>query len=267
MKKLAAQLAAVQQYVLRETSAAVAGVAGSRLLSRSRRLGIYRDGYFLRLHELLSSTFAALKVVLGDARFDALAAAYTATHRSHHYSIRHYGDGLAKFLRADARFAPEPALAEIAAWEWAMAYAFDAADAVPVHVASLATVPPHLWSGVSFRFHPSVKTIAARWNSVALWQAASRAETLPTQTPNARAITWIVWRRGLDVLFEQIGDAERSALRLARRARTFAETCGCAPAELPPEEQAAWAVQLIQRWVARGWIVELVLPRQVHFGR
>jgi hypothetical protein len=260
MKNLASQLASVQTYVLRESSSAVAGVAGSRALSRGKRLGIYRDAYFLRLHELLSSSYGALKVILGDERFDELVAAYTAQHRSHHYSIRYYGDTLAKFLAGDARFKSEPALAEVAAWEWAMAHAFDAADAEPVDVAALSRVPPHLWAEVSFRFHPSVKPMAARWNCVALWQAANRGEPLPDQIRRARASTWVVWRRGLDVLFERLDMPERDALRLALKCRSFPEICASAPSALDDAGQAGWAVQLIQRWVARGWIIELVTP-------
>lgn len=69
-----------------------------------------------------------------------------------------------------------------------------------------------------------------------------------------------VRRRGLDVLFEKLEAAERKALRLARRGGAFADVYACAPDTLPGSGQAAWAVHLVQRWVARGWIVGLVAP-------
>lgn len=263
MKRLASQLAAVQGFVLRESTAPVAGVVGSRELSGQRRLKIYRDAYSLRLREILSKSFAALQAILGDDRFDSLVAAYTAQHRSRNFSIARYGDRLARFLGVDPRFKSEPVLAEVAAWEMAMAYAFDAADAVPIDAAALARVPAQLWARVSFEIHPSVKAVTTRWNSVAQWRAASRSEPLPAPARSPSVTTWVVWRRGLDVLFEQVGRAERDALRRARRALPFADICACAPVTLPTDERAVWAVQLIQRWVARGWIVGLVTSRVV----
>jgi hypothetical protein len=210
VKRLASQLAAVQDYVLRESSRPVAGVVGTRAVSRGKRLGIYRDAYFLRLYEVLSSSYPGLKTLLGD-RFDELIAVYTAQHRSNHFSIRYYGRGLSKLLSTDRRFKTEPALAEVAAWEWAMAHAFDAADAERIDMAALAAMPSELWAGVTFRFHSSIGALETRWNSVALWKAANRGETPPVPARNPGVDHWVVWRRALEVLFEKIDRPERDA--------------------------------------------------------
>ena len=69
-----------------------------------------------------------LAKLLGEADFAALAAAYIAAHDSPYFSIRYYGDALAKFLATREDYAAAPVLAELAQWEWAMTAVFDAAD-------------------------------------------------------------------------------------------------------------------------------------------
>jgi hypothetical protein len=256
--RLATQLAAVQKYVLGRATPAPAGIRGSRTFPKLKRLGVYRDGYFLRLHEALSANFPVLKAYLGDAGFDRLVAAFTVAHPSQNFSLRPYGDKLSKFAATRRPFSTRPVIAEIAALECIMADAFDAADIVPLTASDLSAFPPAAWAAASFEFHPSLQMIRTRWNAVAIWRALNNDASRPGPVSQPIAESWIVWRRNLEVLFERITPAERSALQAACRGRCFAQICELAPRRLGPGEQAAWAAHLLRAWVDRGWLTGLV---------
>ena len=63
-------------------------------------LDVYRDGYALRLIEVLTIDYPGVLAMAGPADFDHMARAYIAAHPSHHPSVRWFGKGLADFLAA-----------------------------------------------------------------------------------------------------------------------------------------------------------------------
>ncbi len=84
---------------------------------------------------------------------------------------------LPQFLATHADYAAVPVLAELARWEWAMADAFDAADAAPLtHDSARAASLPRQWAQLRFRWHPSVRRLDLSWNVPQLWQALSDDE-------------------------------------------------------------------------------------------
>lgn len=71
------------------------------------QLGIYRDGYLIRLKEALRSTYEATAAHMGEAAFDALASRYIDTVPPTSYSLEHYPAGLADFDAALNGFAAD----------------------------------------------------------------------------------------------------------------------------------------------------------------
>lgn len=257
MKALADQLRGVQDYVLTGDRAGITTVVGSRRFTRPERLRIYREGYYLRLAEALSTTFPSLRAMLGVDQFRFLVRDYVDAHPSRHFSVRRYGHRLARWLRVTTPYSDQPVLGEIADWEWAMAHAFDAADDEPIKNNALAGLHPARWPSVRFEFHDSLCLVSTRWNSVALWRTLSREEAPPAPVREAPMVRWAIWRQGLKIFFDRMDEAERRALGLARRGRTFAEICASAPESAVPNAQAAWCADLLRRWATRGWITRL----------
>jgi hypothetical protein len=88
----------LQNHLLGEPSPIADAIAESPPLSVADRLGIYRNGYRVRLIEALDDTYPVLHAVLGDEVFAALGEEFVAAHPSVHRSIRWYGRELAEFL-------------------------------------------------------------------------------------------------------------------------------------------------------------------------
>lgn len=218
-------------------------------------LGVYVDAYRLRLIEALGKDYPVLRAHLGTDTFARAIGEYLAAYPPRHYSIRYAGADLPAFLRDNAPYAALPALAELAALEWALLHAFDAAAAALVTEAELARTAPEAWPAMRFGLHPSVSVLAL-WNNVpALWQAHARAEPLPTPV-TGDAARWLVWRRDLQVYFRPLGTHEHDALAGVARGECFGEICDALSRVLPAGEVAAAAASLLKTWLAEGLLVQ-----------
>src|ERR1700722_6100401 len=104
----------LQSHVLRGDAAIAEAIVDAPPLPTLERLGIYRNGYRVRLIEALDDTYPKLHAVLGDEIFLALGEEFVAAHPSVHRSIRWYGGEIAQFLRHRSPYAEQPILAELA---------------------------------------------------------------------------------------------------------------------------------------------------------
>src|SRR5262249_18658106 len=107
-----------QDYLLVENDGFAAAVRDTRKAERSILLGVYRDGYALRLIEVLTNDFPGLMAMAGTADFDHLARAYIAAHPSRYPSVRWFGRHLADFMATTPPYDRSPAAAEMARFEW-----------------------------------------------------------------------------------------------------------------------------------------------------
>lgn len=221
------------------------------------RLAVYYDGYRLRLIEALETDFVALKAYLGDEKFDGLARAYIDAHTPDHFSLRHFGRHLARFLSGYAPWKDEPLLADIATFEWAMTHAFDAEDAPLATVADMAAVAPEDWAGLRFVLHPSVQRIDIRWNAPALWNAADRKEPLPAAEQSPYPIGWVIWRQELQLYFRSLSVEQAWMLDALRDGRTFAEICEGLTEWIDAQNVALHAAGLLRQWLEDGIISEI----------
>ena len=72
------------------------------------------DVYRLRLTEALEGDFVALQAYVGPGRFDEIARAYIGPILRNIFSLRYYGQRLARFPADTAPYRNEPPLAELA---------------------------------------------------------------------------------------------------------------------------------------------------------
>jgi hypothetical protein len=253
VSKLADVQGDFQAYLLRGSDGITPHLIGTARVPLQTRLSIYADAYRSRLAEALAANFPVLAKLL-DADFDALASAYVHTHDSPYFSIRYYGDDLARFLAAHEAYAPVPVLAELARWEWAMTLVFDAADAQPLTHATLARVPPEQWAQLRFQWHPSVQRLALNWNVPQTWQAlsdhAERPPTLFSHTP----MQWLLWRQELTSYFRSLPPSEAAALDAARSGWPFGELCALLCDEVGDAQAPLQAATLLRGWVDSGLI-------------
>lgn len=225
--------------------------------TRRGRFEIYREGYRLRLIESLATDYPATRTVLGADRFGALARTFVEAHPSPYFNLRWYGAELAEFLRAQCHDDDAP-VAALAAFEWAIAGAFDAADANPVTTEDMARVPPASWPRLVLALHPSVRRIELPPQVPAIWRAATAGEPLPPPcAPDASDVPWIVWRKDLGVRYRPLAPDEAEALDRAAAGATFGELCVGLAAHVPEVETPGRAAGLLRCWIEDGVIAGL----------
>lgn len=218
---------------------------------RAARLAVYRDAYRLRIAEALRADFPALLARLGREAFDALAVRYVARCPSRSHTLRDLGAGLAGYLRAARPYRSRRQLAELAAFEWALREAFDAADAPALDAAALAALGPELVRYVP-RLHPTVRRLVLRWNTLPVWRAASAGEVLPAPTRLDRPLAALVWRHGHSVQFRSAAADEAGCLRRAGRGGDFTALCAVLRHFHEADAVPARAAALLAGWAAEG---------------
>jgi hypothetical protein len=244
---------AAQQRAL--VAAIADGAEAPGLLRPPARLAIYRHACRARLAEALADNHPVLHAVLGDAGFDALAQAYVQARPSRRASIRWFGDGLAAFMRGRDDLLPHASLADLAAMEWALRGAFDAADASPLTAAGLLRVPPGDWPALRFAAHPSATLLPLAWAVEPLWQALSADPQAEVAPPAALAHTLLVWRQEAQTHWRSLDADEAPLLAACVAGEAFASLCARAAQAVGADAAAARVAGLLRAWVEAGVLV------------
>lgn len=254
---LAALQRALQRQVLEGDTTNTLGILGGALAPEAR-LGIYVHGYRSRLVEVLGTDYPALGALLGEPALSALALDYLGEHPSSRPSVRWFGAALASHL--GRREPGRPWLAELAAFEWAMGEAFDAAEAAPLGLECLAALPGDHWPGLGLRFHPSLRVLSLAHDVPGLWRRL-RAGTpcAADEAPGGPAATWLVWREDNAPVYRPAAEDEAVLLECLRAGGRFAEGCERLGERLDAEAVPLRAASLLKTWITEGLVV--ALPR------
>ena len=226
----------------------------------AERVDIYVLGYASRLVEALGTTYPAVQQTLGETEFEQRVRDFIAAAPSRFYSVRNYGGGFAAHLAASGASPRERTLAELAAFEWALADVFDAADDAPAAVERLTRVPADAWGEVRFSLRASLRRFASTTNAVDWWRAASGLRPAPDELAVTAPCEWVLWRAGLTSRFRSMTPVEAVALDAARSGATFAEVCARVAASAGAEQAALEAASLLRGWFAEELIAAVVAP-------
>jgi hypothetical protein len=230
-------------------------VSGNRALGPVERLQIYADMSRARLIDVLRDDFPRVAAALGDEAFRALAGRYLARHPSTHPSVRHVGRRFADYVAGQAAFGPF--LGDLTRLEWARVEVFDAADAEPLRLEDLESIPPARWPALRLRPIPACRVIECAWPVHEIW---SRLEAgLPVSdldaSPKATAIR--VWREDWSVSHAAMGELERRAFPVLQRSEPFAALCAALGGDLEADAAARAVGSLVMRWLADGLLTRL----------
>src|SRR5258708_35642942 len=136
---------AFQDYLLAESDGFVASVRDTRKADRTTLLDVYRNGYALRLIEVLTNDYPGLMAMAGPDDFDQLARAYIAAHPSRHASVRWFGQHLADFIAGTPPYSRSPEAAEMARFECLLSGGVDAPEHGPVTPPQRVPLPHRAW--------------------------------------------------------------------------------------------------------------------------
>lgn len=237
---------ALQRHVLGQADDACCGVLDGPGIGR-RGLEIYRAAYRARLAEAMRDTFGHTAAWLGDEAFDARALAYIEEHPSANRNLRWYGEAFPGWLAR--RFLETPALAELAAIDWALRRAFDGPDSIALRLEDMAAVEPDDWPAARLVLQPTSARLRLESNAIALWHAIDGGEAAPRAGRLAAPIGLLVWRRGLQPHFRSLGPFEEAALALVAGGATFGVACDALAAQFPSLDISREAGTLLRRWV------------------
>lgn len=242
-----------QRHVLYGHERIVDSVGGTPQMPPSLRLAVYSQAYRLRLTEALASTLARLQQLMGKESFATVASEYMDLCPSSHPSIRWFGDRLPVLLRRS--FPDRPWLAELATWEWAIAAAFDGADAAAIGVDALAAIAPERWAALRFNFHPTVQCLQMRTNAPLLFKALAAAAAIPDCLVLDEPQPWLIWREGLKTQYRSLAADESAALQAMQAGGTFETLCDTLRTWHDAVAVPAQAAGLLKRWVVEQMIV------------
>jgi hypothetical protein len=249
MTGLAQLQARVQAYLLGDAAAPEDLVRAPRGGSAGERLGIYRNAYSARLIGVLRQDFPGVAALAG-AEFDGLARAYLARHPSTAPAVRHLGRHLPDFLTA-----ADSALAGMAAFEWALAGAFDAPDCTPLAFSGLSGLAAESWAGLRLLFVPSLRRLDLDATVPEAWSAIQAGA--PPPPAGGPVLPWLVWRRDLTPHFRPLEADEAAMLDAARDGADFAALCESLCAWHAPDAAPARAAGLLRAWIEQGLVAAI----------
>ncbi|MDE0059641.1 MAG: DNA-binding domain-containing protein [Defluviicoccus sp.] len=146
--------------------AAPAGLSGPA----RRRFRVYRNNVRVALIEALTAAYPALRRIVGERFFEAMALTYASGRPSAARTLNLYGAGFAGFV---ANFPPArdlPYLADVARLERAVLESLHAADAPALDPAALAALGAGVGT-VRLAPHPATRLVRSSWPIARIWQA------------------------------------------------------------------------------------------------
>jgi hypothetical protein len=141
-----------------------------------RRFDVHRNNMTVSLVEALESSYPAVRCLVGDEYFAAVARAFVRQHPPRSPVLLHYGGDFGDFLQQVPSATRVPYLGDVARLEWARIAALHAADAAPATLSALAEIAEQDLPDLSLRLHPTLTLIRTRWPVAALWQACCEPE-------------------------------------------------------------------------------------------
>ena len=217
---------AFQDYLVRDNETFEAAVRDTKKADRVTLLDVYRDGYALRLIEVLTNDYPGLMAMAGPTDFDHVARAYIAAHPSRQPSVRWFGAGLADFMARTAPYDKAPAAIEMARFEWALGEAFDSADVAPIAADVLLALPPEAWETLTFTALPSLHRCTFAFEVAQAWQRRDEVEPGNLEADRADEPTiWAIWRPERLTSFRSLEPDEAAMLDALVAGKSFPELC------------------------------------------
>lgn len=223
------------------------------------QLSVYTHAYRSRLREALAEDYPAVNMAVGDNAFTELLNIYIEHFPSRYFSLRDFGRDFFGFLAQHPIQHEQPWLAELAAFEWTLRSAFDAADAPRLCESDLACLEPTEWPTMCFRAHPSLRFCHVNWNIAPMWKAlvADPPEEITAEPDPASA--WLIWRdEEMITRFRSMEVDEERALACLCAGGDFDEVCQSLTAFHNEDNVPLRAAALLKNWIGQGCLSELL---------
>lgn len=135
-----------------------------------KRFDVYRNNVVVSLIEAMNNAFPAIKAIVGDAFFDAMAAIYVRENPPKTPIMMFYGDDFPQFLESFEPASNLPYLADVARLELARRHAYHAADETALDGSALAEIAPEKLMQTRFSFVASAILIQSNFPIHSIWR-------------------------------------------------------------------------------------------------
>lgn len=242
-----------QAYILQQDETILADI-GTENVNVMERIDIYRQGYSLRLLDILEKDFPYFRKMLSSEAFQQLGHDYIKAYPSDNFNICKFSRNFSQFL-LDQNHPPH--WADMIAFEWALSGILDASDAPQIDVNELGQVAGESWPYIQFSFHPSVEIHGYYYNAPSIVYAYMFDNEPPALEHYETPQYWIIWRKDLCSYFESINAQQLWMFGAINEGKTFGEICEGLCQWLPEEEVAMFAAGTLRNWIERGLFSEL----------
>ncbi|MGK4473765.1 HvfC/BufC family peptide modification chaperone [Aeromonas molluscorum] len=211
-------------------------------------LQVYRNNFILSLTDVLSISYAATQVMVGEVFFAAAARGFILANPPGEGSVTGYGAGFADWLEALPTTAHLPWLTELARFEWQL----ERASLLPFEhrqwpAEALAALAPDEWDRVRLLVASNLVLLSVSADVVGLWRMALADAETPAQLLQPG---WLALQKQPDfsVIPLALDEAQYQLLQACRQGIPLAELDG----ELPPGA-------LLPQLVTQGLLVSFSL--------
>jgi hypothetical protein len=237
-----------QSYVINKEQKILDNISTEQV-SAIERIDVYREGYSLRLLEILEKNFPVLLKIIGHEKFTQLGRQYIESYPSDNFNICIFARHYPKFLLDQNQ---DPFWSEVAEFEWALAIALDAADAPQIDMSHLSELTEEDWPNLQFSIHPSLECYKFKFNTPQIVIAHLLEEDVPELVPGDEDLDWIVWRLNLQSYFERITPQHLWMINALHQNKTFAQLCDGLCEWFSEEEVAQFAAGSLGNWLSKG---------------
>lgn len=244
-----------QAYMLEADARIQQYIAATANNSTIERLDVYRDGYYLRLVDILAIDYPVLKVIAGEELFDKLGREYVDIYPSNHFSVRVFGRHFNKFLTNQRTL--EPMLAEMAKFEWMLVETQDASDGPHLTLEAMAQIPPEAWASMQFKLHPSFQLLPFYSNAPDLWKAIDQQQERPATKYQDEPVYWMFWRSEITPYFAPLSAPELGMINAIQAGKNFGENCELLCEWFEDEEVVQFAAGTLRAWIRDGIVSEV----------
>jgi hypothetical protein len=244
----------LQNYLLNQLNDADSITLETENFSKQERLGIYYNAYRLRLLEVLSNDFPALKLSLGDEVFETLMEEYIDRFPSHHPSLRWLGKNLPIFLRDHSVWKNHIHIIELTEFEWVQITAFDAENSSVATLDELRALEQTQWMGLELRFQSALQITQCFSNAPDTWNALIKTQEHIDVEVSEQATAWLTWRDDLQVMYRPLDSIESWCLQAFKNNGNFASVCEGLCQWFPEDQVPLKAAQHLHQWITNGLI-------------
>ena len=219
-----------------------AGVNGRRAVVDSRRFAVYRNNVHVGLVEALLKRYPVVARLVGEEFFRGMARVYVAAHKPASPILIQYGTDFPDFIAGFAPAASIAYLADVARLESAWLEAYHAADAAPLEIAALLTLPPERLPGLRLAPHPATRLIVSAFPVGSIWSAHRSEPVQPVG--HARPETVLLVRAAADVGVHVLPAGDTGFIAALLAGQSVAEAAGAPGPDTAPAQVLAGLIKL-----------------------